>query len=130
MTNATAQVNSEPCRPKRRRGRAGETAWRGNASAVLRAWASAMIASLALGDRVFRQNLPDALERFLRRRLRRHPFPDHVGLSRAPELLGIRLGIARVEDGVSRHRRIQQALAGVSRQVRVLGVEPEGVALD
>src|SRR6516164_7491305 len=103
MTNATAQVNSEPCRPRRRtcrRGRAGETAWRGTASAVLRAWASAMIASLALGDRVFRQNLPDALERFLRRRLRRHPFPDHVGLGRTPELLGICLGIARVEDGV------------------------------
>src|SRR6516165_5966106 len=133
MTNATAQVNSEPCRPRRRtcrRGRAGETAWRGNASAVLRAWASAMIASLALDDRVFGQNLPDPLERFLRRRLRRHPFPDHVGLRRAPDLLGVGLGIAGVEDGVIRHRRIHQALAGISRHVRILGVEPEGVAFD
>src|SRR5262249_22120705 len=107
MTNATAPGNSQPCRPRRRtwrRGPAGETAWRGNTSAVLRAWASAMIASLALGDRVFRQNLPDPLECFLRCRLRCHPFPDHVGLGRAPDLLGVGLGIAGVEDGVIRHR--------------------------
>src|SRR6516225_9703739 len=101
MTNATAQVNSEPCRPRRRTcrcGGAGETAEGGNASAVLRTWASAMIASLALGDRVFRQNLPDALERFLRRRLRRHPFPDHIGFGGAPDLLRVGLGVAGVED--------------------------------
>src|SRR6266852_8555274 len=107
MTNATAQVNAEPCRPRRRtlpRGRASETARRGKASAVLRAWASAMIASLAYDDRVFRQDLPDPLERFLRGRLRRHPFPDHVGLGRAPGLLGVGLGPAGVEDGISRHR--------------------------
>src|SRR5437588_6562361 len=100
MTKATAQVSSEPCRPRRRTRRRGcdrETAWRGNASAVLRAWTSAMIASLALGDRVFCQNLPDPLERFLRRGLRRHPFPDHVGLGRAPGLLGVGLRIAGVE---------------------------------
>src|SRR5262245_50528754 len=98
MTNATAQVNSEPCRPRRRtwrRGRAGETAWRGNASAVLRAWASAMIASLALDDRVFRQNLPDALEPLLRRRLAPPPSPYKTALRAPSKKLGTCFGIDR-----------------------------------
>src|SRR5215813_3476909 len=46
-----------------------------------------MIGLSALLDRVFRENLPDPLERLLRCGLRRHSLSDDVGVGEAPDLL-------------------------------------------
>src|SRR5260370_34900380 len=88
-----------------------------------------MIGLSALRDRVFRQDLSDPLERLLRRSLRRHSLSEDVGRGEAPDLLGFDLGIAWVVNGILRDRRAEQALPGVSRQVLILGIEPEGVVL-
>src|SRR5215468_9239057 len=115
MTKAIAQVNSEPCRPRRqalRRFAAGAGATDGseNGSAVLRAWTSAMVASpfmlLTLRDRIFREDLPDAGKRLLGGSLRRRSLADHLGGGGAPDLLGIRFGVAGVEAGVVGHSRV------------------------
>src|SRR5262249_23990885 len=121
MMKAIAQVNSEPCRPRRQvlcRFAATAAARWENGWAGLRAWTSAMIASLCvlltLHDRIFREGLPDAGERLLGGRLRRHSVADHFGGRGAPDLLGVALGVAGVESGVISDRRIDHAFLGVS----------------
>src|SRR5215470_18502639 len=129
---ATAQVYSEPCRwPRqvlRRRRLTGDSRM-GNVALPPSAWAPSMVTS-ALRDRIFGENVAEPFQRLVRCRLRRHPFLDHVGCRRTPDLLGVRFGVAGVKHGVVRYRRLEQALAGVGYAMRILGIEPEGIALD
>src|SRR5215472_9690459 len=86
MTKAMAQVNSEPCRPRRHllrctgaRAMACE-----NGSAVLEAWTSAMVAlsfASALRDWVFARICPDAGKRHLV-----GPIPAMTAEHRTPSL--------------------------------------------
>src|SRR6516165_6681359 len=88
-----------------------------------------MIGLSALLDWVFRENLPDPLERLLACGLRRHSLSDDVGGGEAPDLLRLDHGITGVVHGILRHRRAKQPLPGVSRYVLVLRIEPEGIIL-
>src|SRR4051794_11441452 len=54
-----------------------------------------------------RENLVAPLERLIDGRCRRHAILDHVGMSLAPDLLGVALAPGRRECIVERHGRVQ-----------------------
>src|SRR5579862_1011159 len=104
MTKATAQAYSEPCSPPshaRRRARAPGTARAGSLRTASRFVAS-MRSLSGLGDRVFRQDRLDPLERVLGGFLRRHAVLDDIRHGDAPGLLRVRHAISGIEDGVGR----------------------------
>jgi len=68
-----------------------------------------------LGDGVLCKDLLDPLERLFCRGLGRHATLDDVHPALHPNMLVLELGIGRVERPELRHRRVQQALGGVSR---------------
>src|SRR6516225_3153358 len=118
MMKATAQTNSERCRPPSHArlcfdgtdsGRLGNPDW------PPMSWASAIVASfkLARRDRVFRQDVANPLERFLGRRLRRHPFPDDVRRGNPPNLLGVRFSVSGIEDRIEGRCWLQHTLPSV-----------------
>src|SRR5215467_6610806 len=88
-----------------------------------------MIGLSALLDWVFRENLPDPLERLLRCGSRGHSLSDDVGGGEAPDLLRLDLRITGVVHGILRYCRAKQPLPGVSRYVLVLRIEPERIIL-
>src|SRR6516164_115744 len=82
----------------------------------------------ALGDRVFRENLLDPFEGFLRHSLRRHSFLHDIDPADTPDMLVLDLCIGRIVGPELRHGRAKKALRGVGGPVRV--VEPPVVCLD
>src|ERR1700730_19055547 len=83
----------------------------------------------SLPDRVFREDLLDALERLFRRRLRRRPAGNDVGPGRSPDSFVLDLGVGRVGGPEGRYRRPERTLLHIRHPVRIRGVEPPRVVL-
>src|SRR5215510_1116315 len=80
-----------------------------------------------LRDRVFREERLDPLEGLVDRLCRRHAIVEDIKHRHAPDMLVINLRNGWVEDIVPRQGRVDHALFGIARTVRVLGVLPERI---
>src|SRR5574341_1762779 len=122
---ATAQVYSEPLSsPRQARHRVSR--WIGGRPMSI-ADALFIVYLPTLRDLVFREERLDPLEGLVDRLCRRHAVVDDIEHRYAPDMLVIDLRNGRVEDVVKRHGRVDHALFGIARTVRVRGVLPERI---
>src|SRR5271165_1311618 len=85
---------------------------------------------LRLSDRIFREDLFDALECLLCGDLWRHPFLHYVDPAIGKGMLVLHLGKGWVVDPEVRYRRTEQGLRDICHAVRIGGVEPPRVGFD
>src|SRR5262245_22535442 len=71
---------------------------------------------------VFREDCLNPLECLVDRLCRRHAVVDDIEHCHAPDMLGIHLRNSWAEDVVKRYGRVDQALSGIARTMRVTGV--------
>src|SRR5437773_3250592 len=122
-TKATAHAYSPPLRLPRserksvRRWMAGRPMSTTDALSIVR--------PRPLRGLVLREDLVDALERLLDRRLRLRSLLGDVDHRDAPHVLGADFRHRQVEHVVVRHGRAEEALLDVASQMRVLRVLPE-----
>src|SRR5215813_12307861 len=83
------------------------------------------LSSSGLHDRIFRKYRLAAPERFVDRRLRRHPIVYHIVDREGEHVLGADLRPCRIVHFVNRDRWTVDALPGIGLERLVLRVEPE-----